>query len=55
MSERCVTIMLRIEGVWIMLIQLYDPTDDKDDEPKMHSMWNCKRWWTRFLEVTRWL
>ena len=46
MSERCVTIMLRIEAMWIMLIQVYDPTDVKDDE---------KGWWTRFLEVTRWL
>ena len=32
--------------MWIMLIQVYDPTDDKDDE---------KGWWARFLEVTRWL
>ena len=29
-SERCVTIRLRIEGQWISIIQVYAPTDDKD-------------------------
>ena len=34
MSERCITIRLRIEGQWISIIQVYAPTGDKDGEIK---------------------
>ena len=33
-SERCVMIRLRVAGVWMMLIQVYAPTDDRDSETK---------------------
>ena len=33
-SERCVMIRLRVAGVWMMLVQVYAPTDDRDNETK---------------------
>ena len=33
-SERCVMIRLRVAGVWMTLIQVYAPTDDRDSETK---------------------
>ena len=34
MIERCVTIRLRIEGVRMTIVQVYAPTDDKDEKTK---------------------
>ena len=33
-SERCVMIRLRVAGVWMTLVQVYAPTDDRDNETK---------------------
>ena len=33
-SERCVMIRLRVAGVWMTLVQVYAPTDDRDSETK---------------------
>ena len=37
-NEKCVTIRLRIEGVWIKFIQVCALTDYKDDVARMHSL-----------------
>ena len=33
-SERCVTVRLNVAGLWMMLIQVYAPTDDADSQAK---------------------
>ena len=33
-SERCVTVRMKIAAVWLMLVQLYTPTDDRDNDTK---------------------
>jgi len=33
-SERCVMIRLRVAGVWMTLVQVYAPTDDRDSDTK---------------------
>ena len=33
-SERCVTVRMKIAGVWLMLVQVYAPTDDRDKDTK---------------------
>ena len=33
-NERCVMVRLKIEGVGITLVQVYAPTDDKDNDTK---------------------
>ena len=32
--ERCVTVRMKIAGVWMTLVQLYAPTDDRDNNTK---------------------
>ena len=33
-SERCVTVRMKIAGVWLTLVQVYAPTDDRDNDTK---------------------
>ena len=31
-NERCVTLRMKIAGVWLTLVQIYAPTDDRDND-----------------------
>ena len=33
-SERCVTVRMKIAGVWMTVVQVYAPTDDRDNNTK---------------------
>ena len=33
-TERCVTLRMKITGVWLTLVQVYAPTDDRDNDIK---------------------
>ena len=32
--ERCVTVRMKIAGIWLILVQVYTPTDDRDKVTK---------------------
>ena len=41
-NERIVRIRLRIEGVWVSVIQVYAPTEDSKNRSRMTLMSSCR-------------
>ena len=41
-SERCVTMRMKIAGVWLALVQVYAPTDDRDKDTN-GAIHHCRR------------